>query len=350
MLQKNSIPYLSDMKKHLFLPILIAITIFSCSEKSKDKNTITDKSDLQKLTIEEITQLIREDPKNAVLYDVRSDLYLKKGVIDSAIHSLEMAVAIDSFESAYILKLSDLYLRNKGQSEKTKSLLEKCIRLFPKNFQAHLNLASLNFYVRQYNEALTWLDKAKELDKYNPHQYFTRALVLLEMGDTAKAISNFQTTVELEASYFDAHIELGRIFSYLGDSVALQYYRNALDLVPESIDAHYNMAMFYQDAGNFNKALETYNKILEIDANFYPAYHNIGYMYLYKEEFNEGVEFFTKAIEINPQYLQAYLHRGVCYEEMRNFTAAEADFRKCLEISTNFQLALDGLNRIDKKK
>ncbi|MBN2681852.1 MAG: tetratricopeptide repeat protein [Bacteroidales bacterium] len=336
--------------KHTIIYSLIFVILFSsCSEnEQKEKKIGKDEiAELHKLSIEEITQLIRQEPKNSVLYDVRSDLYLQKGLVDSAIHSLELAISIDSLESTYLLKLSELYLRNRGQSQKTKDLLEKCIRLFPKNVEAHINLANLNFYVRQYSEALALLDRVKEIDKYNPHQYYTRGLIYLETGDTAKALANFQTTVEMEASYYDAHIQLGLIFAYLGDSIALQYYRNAINLVPESIQAYYNMAMFYHDAGNVAKALETYNKLIEIDNEYYPAYHNIGYLYLYTRDFNKAIEYFTKAIEINHFYFQAFLHRGICYEELKDKEKAREDFNTCLELMPNYEPALAGLNRLD---
>jgi tetratricopeptide (TPR) repeat protein len=334
----------------LWLISILFLIITSCNQSGKEDEKTQDMSDLSNLSIEEITALIREQPKNAVLYDARADIYLKNGIIDSAIHSLEIAVAVDSLEPSYYIKLSDLYLRNKGQSGKTKNLLEKCIRLFPKNIQAHLNLANLNLYVRQYDKALELLDKIRDMDKYNPHQFFTRAIVFLEMGDTAKALANFQTTVELEASYFNAHMELGKLFSYLRDSIALQYFRNAINLVPESIDAHYSIAMFYQEAGNFSKAKEFYETITNIDSLFFPSYHNIGYMHLYREEFQEGISYFSKAISINPNYIEAYLHRGICHEELKNYNLAEADYRACLKIVDNYELAIAGLNRLDKHK
>lgn len=338
------------MKIYIFFAFTFLLIGISCKQNNEKDSGIRKKSDLNNMSIAEITKLIRKEPQNASLYDLRSNLYLKKGVVDSAIHNLELAIAIDSFESSYYLKLSELYLRDKGQSEKTKELLEKCLRLFPKNVQANLYLANLHLYVRQYDKALKLLDRVRELDPYNPHQFFTKGIIFLEMGDTAKALANFQSTVEVEASYFEAHMELGRIFSYLGDSVAIQYYKNAINLVPESIDAHYSMAMFLQESGDFKRALDTYNKLIDIDSLFFPAYHNIGYMYMYKKEFTKGIGFFNKAIDINPKYVQAYLHRGVCFEELKNYYQAKADFSYCLVLVENYELALQGLNRLDKIK
>ncbi|OFY36620.1 MAG: hypothetical protein A2W91_03525 [Bacteroidetes bacterium GWF2_38_335] len=322
--------------------------LFSCNSKSDSENnsTVADST----ASIQELTELIREEPRNASLYGLRSDLFIKQGNIDFAIKDLEIAIGLDSLEPSYYLKLSEYYLRNQGKSLQAKETLEKCIRIFPKNVDALLGLANIYFYVQEYTKSEEFLTKVKEIDQHNPHIYFTSGLIFLEKGDTAGAVKNFRTTLEKEPKYYKAHMELGRLFSVAKDSIALQYFKNAIDLAPESVEAYYHMGMYYQNMKNWNKAIDAYTNILtKIDSTYPDAHHNIGYVYLEQKQYKQAVDEFSKAIKFDTAYIEAYLHRGVCYMNMRDKGKAKRDFDKCLLLQPNYPYAINALNALDKK-
>lgn len=323
--------------------------LVSCNSGGKGGNENTGDSDTI-VTVESITEKINNGKREAGLFDARSQLFFLRGEIDNAIKDMEIAISIDSLESEYYLKLAEYYLRDQGKSGKAKDILEKCVRIFPKNIDALLNLANIHLYVRQYDKAIEYLDQVKAIDQHNPHMYFTAGVILLERGDTANAVNNFQTTIEKEPKYYKAHIELARLFSLKKDPIAIQYYHNAIELLPESIEAYYSLGLFYQNTGDFDLANENYDHILtEIDSLVPYVYHNKGYIDFLKMDFSSAVSTFTKVIQMDSNYVEAYLHRGVCYEKLNDFTNARADFKKCLELFPNYPLAVNGLNRLDKK-
>jgi len=108
--------------------------------------------------------------------------------------------------------------------------------------------------------------------------------------------------------------------------------------------------MFYQDNNNPQQAINKYEYILnKYDNNHVYAKYNIAYVYL--EFFNnpeKAKEFFQKVLLINPNYVEAELNIGVCLERMRRFNEAREQYKRILAKHTNYALAIEGLNRLDK--
>ncbi len=68
---------------------------------------------------------------------------------------------------------------------------------------------------------------------------------------------------------------------------------------------------------------------------------------VYLEMFREAINYFNKAINFAPDYVEAYYNRGYCYELLGDHHNARADYQRALNIRTNYDLAIQGLNRLD---
>ena len=189
------------------------------------------------------------------------------------------------------------------------------------------------------------------MDPVNPRAYFIRAIALLEKGDTVRAADDLKKAVDQDQEFFDAYLELGELYSIKKDRIAADYLRNALNLRPESKEALYLLGMFYQENNQFDKALETYSILGKIDTTFRNVPYNTGYIYLvYLKDFQQAARFFSQAIKKDPGYAEAYYNRGYAYELSGQFDKAYSDYKMTLKLKTNYQKAIDGLNRLDKIK
>ena len=65
--------------------------------------------------------------------------------------------------------------------------------------------------------------------------------------------------------------------------------------------------------------------------------------------YEEAVNFFSKAIEADPNFINAICNRGVAYENLGRNEEARRDYLRCKEISANFEPAVAGLNRLDRR-
>jgi len=330
---------------NICLLLLLSIAIFSCrnnSKKEENKNVQIDNIAL-------ITEKINKDPNNASLYHSRSKLYLEKKEINQALSDINKAIQLNEKKPEFYITLSDIYFAMVDIS-KSKDALMKAILLDNQNIEAYLKLAELNLYIKQYDETFKNTDKAIELDKLNAKAYFIKAFAQKEKGDTSKAVGNFFKSIEMNPDYYDAFMQLGLLFSIKKNKIAKDYFNSALNIKPNSIEAHYALGMFNQETGNFVDAIKSYESIITLDKNYKEAYYNIGFINLvYKNDYRKAIEYFSKAISVDKSYAEAYYNRGYAYELMNDLSNARTDYKKAIEIRENYDKPIEGLNRIDKK-
>ncbi len=324
----------------------IFILFIGCPKNSGDKIILTDSI---KNSVEQLSELIRQNPRGADLYFYRASLYLKNGDGTSALNDMMDAVRIDSAKAEYFLLLGDIYFSKLFIAQAVSSF-ERCIALDPKNISAELKLSELFLYLKKYQDCIEHADNALRIDKTNAKAYFLKGFMFKETGDTARAVSSFQTAVEQTPGYFDAYIQLGNLLALKKNSIALNYYDHALQLKKNNPEALYGMAMYYQENDSIDTAEKLYQKILETSPDYKDALFNLGYIQLvYRLNYKNAVEYFNAVCRLDTGDVRAFYNRGLSFEQMKKKDAAEADFRKALQLSPDYELAQEGLKRLRKK-
>ena len=330
------------------LIILLAIGIFfkSCkpgTDKQEQSSADTTKVEYK---IGKLNDLINQHPDQANLYHKRALLQIQRGLFSAAVADEKLAVKFDSLNAAYQLFLADIAFKAFMVQESVDAF-KRCLKIEPGNIEANLKFAELNLYLKAYPDALKYANDALVIDEKQVRAYFVKGFVYKETGDTGKAISSFQTAVEVDPENYDAYIQLANIFSALKNSIALQYYNNALRLRPASTEALYDRGLFFQDAGKYELAENDYRIILKIDPNYADAYFNLGYIQLvYLNQPKAAIPFLSDAISVSPDFVNAYYNRGMANKLLGNKEAALADFKKALEISPDYKLAKERLKEM----
>jgi tetratricopeptide (TPR) repeat protein len=307
-------------------------------------------SDTTKLVLADINKKIEKDPENADLYNNRARYYMFESQFDLALKDINKTITLSPNNPAYYLTLSDVYLVM-GKPTNCGDALKKALSLDPKNNPALLRMAKLNLIIKEYKTSMEFIRKALDVEPVNPQAYFTKALVLLETGDTVKAVEDLKKAVDQKQEYFEALMELGELYSMKKDQMAADYFKNALKIKPDSKEALYMLGMFYQESGQYENAIKTYTSLSLIDTTFRNAPYNMGYIYLvYMKDVKKAIVYFTKALQKDPGYFEAYYNRGFAYELDGQYKNASLDYQKTLAIKTNYEKAIDGLNRLDKFK
>ncbi|MDR0604924.1 MAG: tetratricopeptide repeat protein [Bacteroidales bacterium] len=322
---------------------VIVVFFFSCSNKDSEKQYASMPEELVKLY-----KAIEKDPNNVNLYLDLSKYYVGVRQLDSALNNALIALRLDTTNASVYVAVSDVYFAMK-YIENTEEMLEKAIALDPKNNEAYLKLGELYFLLKEYKQSEAILIKAIQETAYNPRAYHILAWNYREKGDTLPAIRNYLIAVEQDPDYFDAYMELGILYHCKHNPLAIDYYNNALNVQPNNIQALYNLAMFYQETEEYEKALEKYRMILQIDEHNKFAFHNMGWIYLMgQDKFEEAIVFFTKAIQQDTTYIEAIYNRGLSFEQLKKYDNARQDYMYSLQLETNYLLAIEGLNRLDK--
>ena len=333
-------------KYYLFLSgIIISFVFVCCTQKQKEVSVEAMPEELAAIYKE-----VKANPKKAEPYMKLSTYYARTGQLDSALNNALVAVRMDSTNSNAYIVLSDAYFASRN-IDASEEMLKRAISLDNKNNDAYLKLGELYFLLKDYKSSKEILAKAIQQETYNPKAYFIMGWNYRDEGDTALAIRNYLIAADQNSDYFDAYMELGFLYHQRHNPLAINYYNNALNVQPNNIQALYNLAMFYQETEDYEKALEKYRMILQIDQKNKLALHNMGWIYLTAEEkYEEAVAFLTKAIEIDPNYIEAIYNRGLSSELLGEYGNARQDYMYALKLVNNYPLAIEGLNRLDQMK
>lgn len=106
---------------------------------------------------------------------------------------------------------------------------------------------------------------------------YDRALVLEQAGQLRAAREAYRRTFELDPTFADAYINLGRLVHEGGDAGgAAQLYEQAIQHARDDQVAHYNLAVALEDLDRPEAALVHYQRALTIDPEFADAHFNLG--------------------------------------------------------------------------
>jgi tetratricopeptide (TPR) repeat protein len=339
--------------------LLVGILSYGCGEQPAESDqsketrqvpVVTEKQEEpEDSSLVAINRKIREDINNPDLYIERADIYKELGDMESRIKDIDRAFKIDSSNLSTLLAQAE-YFAERGRMEPAMRVLENAENYHPGS--ERINLARAEVYMRQgeWQKALSQADQAVKHNMYNAEAYYLKGFLFLELKDTAKAISSFQTATEQDPDYFDAFMQLGMIHAARHDPLALQYYNSALQIKPDHPDALYAKGMFQQEHEMYNEAMQTYIHATKVHPEFREAYYNLGYVHMYYLKlYRESLKYFTDAIEVDPNYYQAYYNRGYAFELMGDISNAAKDYRKALSIQPDYTLAANGLSRVTEE-
>ena len=95
--------------------------------------------------------------------------------------------------------------------------------------------------------------------------------------------------------------------------------------------------------------MDIYYNIIELDVRYLNAHYNLGYLVYEKLRDNEtALQHFDNALTCDSTYAKAHYMKGLVHEELRNYSEARKNYQKALRFETNYDLAIKGMNRLDK--
>lgn len=337
--------------KNTIIASVLALLAVACkqgTEAEKDNKAHTDSlmKVLNSPELNAINAKILDNPSDANLYNERAKVYVSLKQFDDAINDTRRAIRMDSTNANYYLTEADVFFAS-NHTRNAKDVLEKVTAKFPDNTEGLLKLAELYYFVKQYDPAFEKINQALKINVSLAKAYYLKGSIYKEVGDTAKAISSLETTLEQDNKHYGAFLDLGLIYAARRNTIAFEYYDNALSIKPQSIEVLYAKAKLFQDIAKADEAIAIYDNILKIDSTHIFSLFNKGAITLdLKKDPKSSLQYFTKVINLNPQYAEAYFARGVCYQELKDKNSAKADYQMCLQLKTNFEPAIDALNSL----
>jgi tetratricopeptide (TPR) repeat protein len=336
--------------KHLWIRFLPALTglmlITSCHTHTANvdvHNPLYQTPELKKAS-----DKITDNPKDATLYYDRGNMLHKVKKDSLAINDYKKAISIDSTKGEYYSAVGNLLFDHK---DITASLpyIQRAIALNPADPKAHIKVAKMLLYLKKYNEAFAELNIVLRQNVHDPEPYFIKGLAYKGMRDTARAISSFLTALQEGPEDKEAMIQLGQMYSYRNNPIALKYFENAYRLDTNDVFPMYAIGVYYQNNKEFEKAKAAYKDCILHDNQYAGAYNNTGYILLQQDSLEKAWRQYNLVTQIDPANPAAYYSRGLCSELMNKKTDAIKDYKQALVFNAKDDEAKQGLRRLGGK-
>ncbi|MEG4588135.1 tetratricopeptide repeat protein [Microcoleus sp. MOSTC5] len=142
-----------------------------------------------------------------------------------------------------------------------------------------------------------------------------------------------QTNIELYQKQFNQ----GNFLKSQGRfAEAIAYFKNALVLQPNSIEAATNLAVTLHQTGDLAEAATYYQRAIETDPNCAQAQNNLGILLQDRGNIADAVSCFQKAIALNPIYVKALNNLGATLQKQGELPSAIACFHQALSVNSNY--------------
>ena len=358
------------MKKYVFSLLILLIIVLSFNACKQCNNSTVEVSKIDSVGIPKIAAInesIRKDSLNPNLYYQRAQLYEASEDYTSAATDMFFALTLDSVRPEFYVYAANLFKKT-GDIKRGVALMNKAIATDSMNTTFYVKAAELIYIDKSvegnYISALDYLNAAIEKDPQNADIYFYKGNIFKEVGDTAKAISSFQTATELDPKFYHAYVQLGLLLTAKKDKNAERYLDNAIKVGLNPEDALYAKADILKDAGvslydagkyekavaKLSEAAATFRKVIDLNHKNTEAYMGAGFCYYQMDSLTDAYKFYDLATKIDPTYAGAYFSKGLCAEDLGRKEEAISLYRDCLNLDPQFKRAATHLSNLQKAK
>jgi len=168
-----------------------------------------------------------------------------------------------------------------------------------KNSDFYFNRAIFYQQSRSWEKALTNYSKAAELDPNNPDIYNNIGVIYKELRQYDRAIEEFLRAIYLNPAYAKPYNNIGVVYYAKKDFPgAIRNYQKAVSINPKNLEALNNLAVAYKRIDLPEKAKAVLNQALKINLAHAGTHYNLAVLYEEEGNFKSAIHFYRRFVEL----------------------------------------------------
>ncbi len=201
-----------------------------------------------------------------------------------------------------------LMLCQQGSFSKAYLILQKLLPAHPHNHQVYYGMGIYHALQGNYDEALTYLNRATDIFPYFVEAHFNKGMVFQKKIDIKRMINAYQTVIEIGDPQDDI-------------------VKQAQDIV-QGVERHLRE--------NGNTTLDSYLKGQDVFERAFEAMNN--------NKWEQAISLFQQCGKYCPRHPQSYGNIGICYGKLGQKALALQALDMALELDPNYEPAI--VNRV----
>ncbi|BAY24510.1 family 2 glycosyl transferase [Calothrix sp. NIES-2100] len=237
--------------------------------------------------------------------------------------------------------------QQKGELESAEKFWNTVVQVQPDFVKAWFSLGNLRLAQQQFSQAVTAYHQALALRRDSIPICNNLGYALQQQGLFDEAINYYQKALELKPDFSEAEANLGNTlhaqgklsseqklhYAKLNNKLgvahkkagdlqnAVTYYRQAIALQPDLLEAHYNLGVVLQEQGTLEEAIACYERVQQINPNYGEVYFNLGSIYQKQNQFPKAVGAYRQGLSlVNPHYAKAVAVDDSTYTQLEQAT------------------------------
>lgn len=179
-------------------------------------------------------------------------------------------------------------------------------------------------------------------------EHFDKGLEFYTRGfahNYKQAAAAFHEALAVEPSFSKAALYLGRTYNALFDETAAEkYYRLAIEIDPDYLEARTSFAGMLLDTGNLDEAVRQLDFVTRRDARNAMSWYLLAQVLCRKESFNESIEAAHNAIRLSPNNAEAHFWLAESLRMSKQWQEGAAEYANYLRLSNFDSGAVGKLN------
>jgi tetratricopeptide (TPR) repeat protein len=183
-------------------------------------------------------------------------------------------------------------------------LYKDVLEIEPENKNALNNIGVAYNDIYHYQEAISYLSKAIELDVNYGLAYANRASSYNQLGQLDLALKDAEKAIKLNPNSEWAYSIKGNVLTKEKKYVeAERILTKAIEINPKSPEAYFNRAYFNEETKKYDDCIKDYIKSEELGMpDLALLYNNMAVYYRRVKQFDKAIESITKARQVNPDW------------------------------------------------
>lgn len=195
----------------------------------------------------------------------------------------------------------------------------------PNPAQAYYHLGLCSIEMKEFTQAIVYLDSAILYQSDEPDYYSEKGKALALQGEKEDAKLNYQKALELNPDHYLSRQRMA-FLSQTSDEEALEALTQSIASAPENPEPFKQRGYYRLSHKDPSGAKDDFLEALSMDPEDDQLWFYLGSSWVSLKNFKESERAFSKALDLDPQNVEYLFHRGQSRYRMNEFRNALADF------------------------
>lgn len=223
---------------------------------------------------------------------------------------------------------------NSGKYQTAITFIDRALQIDGDDAQFYVLRAKANYKIGNRQLALIDLNNSLERKK-NFNAYYLKGKIFLESNELEKAKQNLRDAYNINSESADLLFDLGYLEFLNGENqLALEYYLSAAKYDSRNPKTYVNIGNLYAIMGNSQRAVDNYSKALVLDTTDGVAYYNRANEKMLLGDFSGAVEDYENSLIIDSLNINTLFVLADTKTRINNIDGALNNYNSILKIDS----------------